>query len=99
GYGWDEGAWANHYPDRKLLSAQVPKHPVWLAGLHSFAGWANDLALERAQITAATRAPSGGEIKKDATGQPTGLMLNNAVRLVEGAIPKPSDAEMDARMS
>lgn len=99
GYGWDEGAWANHYPDMKLLSARVPDHPVWLAGLHSFAGWGNRMAFERAGITASTPAPSGGEIRKDASGQPTGLLLNNAVRLVESAIPRPSSDEMDARMT
>src|SRR5262245_47597595 len=37
GWGWDEGAWANQYPDMKLLSARVPDHPVILRGLHSFA--------------------------------------------------------------
>ena len=98
GYGWDEGAWANHYPDMKLLSERVPSHPVWLAGLHSFAGWGNRLAFERAGITASTQSPAGGEIRKDSTGQPTGLLLNNAVRLVERVIPRPSGDEMDARM-
>jgi predicted amidohydrolase YtcJ len=99
GYGWDEGAWANHYPDMKLLSARVPNHPVWLAGLHSFAGWGNRMAFERAGITAATDSPSGGEIRRDTSGQPTGLLLNNAVRLVESVIPRPSSDEMDARMA
>ena len=99
GYGWDEGAWASRYPTMRLLSERVPNHPVWLAGLHSFAGWGNKLAFERAAITPQTQAPSGGEIRKDASGQPTGVLLNNAVRLVESAIPQPSAAEMDARMS
>jgi predicted amidohydrolase YtcJ len=98
GYGWDEGAWANHYPDLKLLTERVPNHPVWLVGLHTFAGWGNRLAMDRAGITASTRSPDGGEVRKDAAGQPTGLLLNNAVRLVENAIPRPTDDEMDARM-
>jgi hypothetical protein len=99
GYGWDEGAWANRYPDVKLLSARVPNHPVWLAGLHSFAGWANQMALDRAGISAQTPSPQGGEIRKNAGGKPTGILLNNAVRLVEKVIPRPTDAEMDARMT
>ena len=37
GWGWDEGAWANHYPDMQLVSARVPDHPVILRGLHTFA--------------------------------------------------------------
>src|SRR5215216_6808887 len=57
GYGWDDGAWANHYPDMTALSARVPNNPVWLRGLHTFAGWGNRLAFERAKITATTAAP------------------------------------------
>ena len=34
GYGWDDGAWANRYPDMTRLSATVPDHPVYLRGLH-----------------------------------------------------------------
>ena len=99
GYGWDEGAWANRYPTHARLSARVPNHPVWLAGLHTFAGWANRMALDRAGVTRSTTAPSGGEIRKDAAGNPTGILLNAAVQLVESAIPQPTDAEMDARMT
>ena len=98
GYGWDEGAWANRYPDMRLLSARVPNHPVWLAGLHTFAGWGNRLAFERAGITAATAAPAGGEIRKFANGEPTGILLNSAVRLIEDSIPRPAPDELDRRM-
>jgi predicted amidohydrolase YtcJ len=98
GYGWDEGAWANHYPTMEPLSTRVPNHPVWLAGLHSFAGWGNRLAFQRAGITRATPAPAGGEIRTDVAGQPTGILLNNAVRLVEAAIPRPTAAEWESRM-
>jgi predicted amidohydrolase YtcJ len=98
GYGWDEGAWANRYPTMNLLSTRVPNHPVWLAGLHSFAGWGNRLAFERAGITDTTEPPTGGEIRKDANGQPTGILLNNAVRFIEAAIPRPTDAEWETRM-
>src|SRR5439155_22277342 len=62
GWGWDEGAWANRYPDMTRLSARVPDHPVLLRGLHSFASWGNRLAFERAAITRDTPAPEGGEI-------------------------------------
>src|SRR5690606_18758784 len=72
GYGWDEGAWADRYPDHRLLSERVPDHPVYLRGLHGFAGWANRLALERAGITRHTRAPRGGQIRRDRNGEPTG---------------------------
>jgi len=89
GQGWDEGRWADHYPDKRLLSAAVPDHPVFMRSLHSFAGWANQAALERAGITAATPVPEGGEMRLDEDGEPSGLFLNRAVPLIENAIPPP----------
>lgn len=91
GRGWDEGAWANHYPGLALLSEKVPDHPVYLASLHTFAGWGNRLALERAGITRSTSAPEGGEIVKDKDGDPTGILLNRAVPLLSAAVPPPSE--------
>ena len=99
GWGWDEGAWANRYPDMTMLSARVPDHPVMLRGLHSFASWGNRLAFERAGITKDSASPEGGEIKKDAGGQPTGILLNNASRLLEAAIPAPSPADLERRIA
>ena len=99
GWGWDEGAWASHYPDLRLLSERVPDHPVLLHGLHTFASWGNRLALERAGINAATPNPTGGEIRKDARGQPTGIFLNSATRLVERAIPAATDPQVEGRIA
>ena len=95
GRGWDEGAWANHYPTKKLLSERVPDHPTLLSGLHGFAVWANRPALERARITRATAAPEGGEIVKDAAGEPTGLLLNRATSLLTDAVPPPSEEQYE----
>ncbi|HEX8112971.1 MAG TPA: amidohydrolase [Kofleriaceae bacterium] len=96
GYGWDDGAWANHYPTLTLLSERVPDHPVYLRGLHGYAVWGNRLAFERAQITPATRAPAGGEIVRDASGAPSGVLINAAVRLLESAMPPPTAAQVEA---
>ncbi len=98
GWGWDEGAWANQYPDMTRLSARVPDHPVILRGLHSFAVWGNRLAFERAGITRDTIAPEGGEIRKDASGQPTGLLLNNASQLLTKAVPAATPADLARRV-
>jgi predicted amidohydrolase YtcJ len=99
GWGWDEGAWANQYPDMTRLSARVPDHPVILRGLHSFAVWGNRLAFERAGINNDSRPPEGGEIKKDANGRPTGILLNNASRLLETAMPPPTPADLERRIT
>jgi predicted amidohydrolase YtcJ len=96
GRGWDEGAWANRYPDMHLLSRQVPDHPVVLVGLHSFAVWGNRLAFEKAGITKATAAPDGGQILKDDRGEPSGMLLNRATTLLTSAVPPATDAELQA---
>lgn len=96
GQGWDEGAWADHYPSKALLSRAVPDHPVYMRGLHGFAGWANQMALDRAGIRADTPSPSGGEIRKGPDGEPTGLFLNRAVPLMDDAIPAPDQSQLEA---
>lgn len=99
GRGWDEGAWANRYPDRSLLSARVPDHPVWLRGLHGFAGWANDRALAEAGITAGTEPPVGGEILLGPDGEPSGIFLNRAVALMDGRVPALAPDEVRDRIA
>jgi predicted amidohydrolase YtcJ len=99
GRGWDEGAWANRYPDRRLLSERVPDHPVWLRGLHGFAGWANDRALAEAGITAEIEPPVGGEILLGPDGAPSGIFLNRAVALMDGQVPAPSPDDVRDRVA
>ncbi|MGD8278994.1 MAG: amidohydrolase, partial [Gemmatimonadota bacterium] len=98
GAGWDEGAWANRYPTWDALNEAVPDHPVWLRGLHGFAGWGNRAAFEAAGVTEATVAPTGGEIRRDAQGRLTGLLVNRAVTLLDDAIPAPTPAELEAEL-
>jgi len=98
GRGWDEGAWANRYPDKGLLSQAVPDHPVFLGSLHGFAGWANQRALDEAGITAETEVPVGGEIRLGPDGQPNGLFLNRAVPLISDAVPAPTHEELMAQV-
>jgi predicted amidohydrolase YtcJ len=93
GQGWDEGAWANNYPDKNLLDNAFPDRPVVFKSLHGFAVWANSKALVAAGITPQSKAPVGGEILRDASGEPTGILLNNATNLIKNAIPESSDAQ------
>jgi predicted amidohydrolase YtcJ len=88
GWGWDEGKWAAHYPDNEALSRAAPDNPVYLVGLHSFAGWANKKALAIAGVAAATKDPDNGRIIRDEkSGEPTGILLNRAQGLVESHVP------------
>jgi predicted amidohydrolase YtcJ len=54
---------------------------------------ANSLALQRAGIDRNTAAPSGGAILKDAAGEPTGMLVDNAMALVERLVPPPTEAD------
>ncbi|MFQ3333385.1 MAG: putative amidohydrolase YtcJ [Woeseiaceae bacterium] len=97
GRGWDEGVWANRYPDKDLLTKFVPDHPVFLSSLHSFGGLVNQKALDVVGINSTTKVPVGGEIRLGLDGEPNGLFLNRAVPLVRDAIPPPSQEAMMIR--
>jgi predicted amidohydrolase YtcJ len=96
GWGWDEGAWANHYPGKELLSAQVPNHPVVLKSLHGFAIWGNQLALQEAGISRSSEEVSGGTILRDDDGEPTGVLLNRATNLLSDVIPEPGPEQLQS---
>ena len=93
GRGWIETHWPdNRFPTRADLDAVVSDRPVWLARSDGHAGVANSRALALAGVTASTVPPAGGDILRDARGEPTGLLLDNAKALVEGRLPAPDPA-------
>ena len=87
GHGWDEGAWAGSYPSSAALDEAFPDRPVLLRGLHGFAAWGNRAAFAAAGIDGATADPVGGEILRDGSGAPSGVVLNRAVPLLEAGLP------------
>jgi predicted amidohydrolase YtcJ len=89
GAGWDEGAWADRYPDKVLLSQAVPDHPVFLDSLHGFAAWANQAALDAGGISADSDVPVGGEMRLGEDGEPSGLFLNRATTMLDAIVPPP----------
>ncbi|MDA8020632.1 MAG: amidohydrolase family protein, partial [Thermoanaerobaculia bacterium] len=93
GAGWDEGAWANRLPTMELLSERVPDHPVCLKGLRGFGTWGNRRAFKAAGISRSTPTPDGGEILRNGDGDATGILLNNATDLLNGAVPERSLAQ------
>lgn len=102
GWGWDEGEWAKNYPDNSSLNEISPDNPVYLRGLHGFACWVNDKALEIAGITKDTPDPANGSILKDAdTGKPIGILTNSAQELITSHIPplQPSQIKQALKLS
>jgi predicted amidohydrolase YtcJ len=96
GRGWDEGAWANRYPDKVLLSEAAPNNPVFLDSLHGFAVWVNQAALDAGGITAETEVPVGGEMRLGDDGEPNGLFLNRATTMIDDIVPPPA---METRLN
>jgi len=97
GYGWNQTLWGG-FPTAADLDAVTQEHPVFLRAKSGHAGWANSLALKLAGITAATPDPHGGEIQRDAQGEPTGILLEDAMGLVSAHVPTPTVDELADRM-
>jgi len=89
GYGWASDRWSDSAtPTAAALDRVAPHCPVLLDHkifLHG--AWVNSRALEIAGITAQTPDPPGGKIQRDEHGNPTGILLEEAVTLVSKHVP------------
>ncbi len=91
GSGWDHTLWPEKkFPTRADLDKVSPKNPVYLTHISGHVAVANSLALKLAGVTAKTPSPAGSEIEHDASGEPDGMLKENAMGLVESKIPPPS---------
>ena len=97
---WVSGSGWNHdnfpvrkMPDRHDLDAVSPHHPMKLLRMCYHICVVNTKALELAGITKDTPDPEGGKIDRDADGNPTGILRETAMALVDKAIPPLKDKE------
>jgi predicted amidohydrolase YtcJ len=97
GRGWIETFWKPaQFPTRQDLDKVAQDNPVFLRRADGHAAVANSAALKIAKIDQNTPNPFGGEILKDkTTGEPTGMLTDNAMELVAKQIPKPTAAERE----
>ena len=99
GRGWDQNDWSQKiYPTAAQLDAVTGDRPALLRRVDGHAAWANSAALRAAGITAATPDPEGGEILRDGTGAPAGVLIDNGVDLVLAVMPTPDPAEVERRV-
>ncbi|MCW5573258.1 MAG: amidohydrolase [Steroidobacteraceae bacterium] len=95
GRGWIESRWQPaEFPTRAALDAIVADRPVLLERADGHAAVANSRALALAGIDATTPDPPGGQILRDARGEPTGMLIDGAVALVGRLVPPPDEAEL-----
>ena len=93
GRGWDQNDWPEAvYPRRDGIDGAV-RGPAYLVRVCGHAAWVNTAALRLAGIDARTPDPPGGRIARDASGEPTGILFDNAMDLVSRHIPSFDAAE------
>jgi predicted amidohydrolase YtcJ len=88
GGDWDEQQWSPpNLPTKELIDPFTPDTPVWVNRYDIHESLANSAALRLAGITAKTPDPPGGEILRDAQGNPTGILRDSAQELVNKVMP------------
>ncbi|HET9990350.1 MAG TPA: amidohydrolase, partial [Kofleriaceae bacterium] len=88
GQGWDQNKWpGQQFPTKATLDAVVADRPALVERVDGHASWVNSRTLALAGITAATPDPEGGKIVRDARGEPTGVLVDNAQALVSAKLP------------
>lgn len=89
GRGWDKSLWID-FPTRQHLDSVSGNLPVYLASKDGHSAWVNSRAQEMCGIGGETAAPEGGAILKDGSGQPTGIIQDRAMGLVQRFVPEPT---------
>jgi predicted amidohydrolase YtcJ/glyoxylase-like metal-dependent hydrolase (beta-lactamase superfamily II) len=95
---WDASA-IGQAPNRAMLDAVTRDHPVLLDDTSGHSSWSNSRALEVAGVTRDTPNPKGGIIERDAAGEPTGVLREEAIELVRKHVPGPSDQEVRSALA
>lgn len=88
GRGWNNELWQNPLPpSRELADKYFPDNPIALTRVDGHSIWCNSKALEIAGINSNTTVPNGGIIIKDDEGSPNGLLVDNAMNILDEFIP------------
>ncbi|MCI0452569.1 MAG: amidohydrolase [Candidatus Latescibacteria bacterium] len=99
GRGWDQNDWSDSdFPTWRDL-AGTEANPVYLGRVDGHALWLNRTALDACGITRATQDPPGGRIVRDARGEPTGILVDEAEKLLTSHVPVATGEELDRRLA
>ena len=96
GGGWAMAAFPGGLPTAAVLDRAVPGRPVALVNRDHHGMWVSSRALELAGITARTPDPADGHIERDADGEPTGVLHEGAMKLLDRVLPAADDEQMYA---
>ena len=96
GGDWDHEAWGGELPQKTWIDSLTPNNPVFISRYDGHMALANSVALKLAGIDKNTKNPEGGVIVKDSlTGEPTGMLRDEAMSLVSAVIPEATEEELD----
>jgi hypothetical protein len=97
GRGWNQEKWnLGRFPTAAELDSAVADRPVYLARVDGHAGWVNSVAMQVASVDASSKAPQGGRIERLSDGKtPSGVFIDNAMDLMQNAVPAPRPKERD----
>jgi predicted amidohydrolase YtcJ len=99
GRSWDQNDWpVKEFPSHEMLTNAAPSNPVYLTRVDGHAAMVNKAALDAAGVTKDTKDPEGGRIIRDAQGNPTGVLVDQAMRLVSRNIPSVSQAQLEEQI-
>ncbi|MBC3767705.1 amidohydrolase [Neptunicella marina] len=88
GRGWNQVLWPDkQFPSKTSLDEFISNRPVVLERIDGHAVWANSLALKKAGISKDTLDPPGGQLLRDASGEPTGVLIDNAMDILREHMP------------
>jgi predicted amidohydrolase YtcJ len=94
GRGWDQNRWpSKDFPTYRDLDPVSPNNPVYLIRVDGHATWVNRSVLDLAGIMKSTEDPPGGKIVRDKSGDPTGVLVDNAQGLISSVMPPPTEEE------
>ena len=101
GRGWDQNDWPDkRFPTAADLDAAFPDRPVWLERVDGHAGWANTAALRAVKRDlGGDWQPDGGRIERDAKGNPSGILVDAAMDLVNDARPPLDEATAERALA
>jgi len=97
GRGWNQVLWdSKEFPNAEMLDRIAPGKPIILRRVDGHAAWVNSTAMKLAGIDKNSLDPAGGEILRDDQGNPTGILVDNAMNLVSRKIPIISNDQREA---
>lgn len=100
GRGWNQELWdSKQFPTKESLDKAFKANPVSFGRVDGHAIWVNSKALALAGISSTTVAPEGGEIVKDEQGNPTGVLIDNAMNLVFNIIPDLNQQQLQSTLT